>query len=61
MTKQEEFDREVKVFNKRFKKMFNYENFHKNYPREWNDVFNGETTEVTLVNTGTEKQNEQRK
>lgn len=57
MIEQEEFDREVKAFNKKFKKMFNYENFHKNYPREWNDIFNGETTEVNLVNTGTGKQN----
>lgn len=48
MTEDEKFDIENKAFNKKFKKMFNYENFHKNYPIEWNDIFNGKTTEVEM-------------
>ena len=47
---QEKYDSENKAFYKRFKKMFNYEDFHKNYPREWDDIFNGKTTEVKNEN-----------
>jgi hypothetical protein len=46
MTEDEKFDIENKAFHKKFKKMFNYEKFHKNYPIEWNDIFNGKITEV---------------